>query len=194
MQPDNGIYVCFTSPWNYPGQNTGVGSLSLLQGIFPIQRSNPDLPPCRRILYQLSHKGSPKILEWVTYPFSSISSQPRNQTGVSCIAGVFFTNWAMREANNIFSKCKIIDAEKDAIHLTNTYKIRVFYNSSVGKESACNAGDLDLIPGWGRSPGERKDYPLQYSGLENSMDCIVHGVTKSQTWLSDFYFTRFTIK
>ena len=49
-----------------------------------------------------------------------------------------------------------------------------------GKESACNAGDLGSIPGLGRSPGERKDYPLQYSGLENSMNCIVHGVANSQ--------------
>ena len=54
---------------------------------------------------------------------------------------------------------------------------------SAGKESACNAGDLSLIPGLGRSPGEGKSYPLQYSGLENSMDCIVHGVAKSQAWL-----------
>ena len=62
------------SPWNSPGQNTGVGSCSLLQGIFPTQRSNPDLLYYRQILYQLSHKGSPKILEWVAYPFSSRSS------------------------------------------------------------------------------------------------------------------------
>ena len=60
---------------------------------------------------------------------------------------------------------------------------------SDGKESACNAGDLGLIPGLGRSPGEGKGYPLLYSGLENSMDCIVHGVAKSQTRLSDFHFT-----
>jgi len=52
---------------------------------------------------------------------------------------------------------------------------------SAGKESACNEGDLGLIPGLGRSPGEGKGYPLQYSGLENSMDYIVHGVTKGQT-------------
>ena len=51
------------------------------------------------------------------------------------------------------------------------------------KESVCNAGDLGSIPGLGRSPGEGKGYPLQYSGLENSMDCIVHGVTKSPRWL-----------
>ena len=59
---------------------------------------------------------------------------------------------------------------------------------SAGKESACNAGDLGSIPGLGRSPGEGKGYPLQYSGLENSMDYIIHGVTKSQTRLSDFHF------
>ena len=90
-----------------------------------------------------------------------------------------------------------------------------FPDSSVGKESTCNAGDLGSIPGLGRSPGEGIDYPLQYSGaslvaqlvknlpamwetwvrslgwedpLENSMDCIDHGVTKSQTRLSDFHF------
>ena len=59
---------------------------------------------------------------------------------------------------------------------------------SAGKESVCNAGDLGSIPGLGRCPGEGKGYPLQYSGLENSMDCIVHGVVKSQTWRSDFHF------
>ena len=59
---------------------------------------------------------------------------------------------------------------------------------SVGKESACNAGDLGSIPWFGRFPGEWKDNPLQYSGLENSMDCSVHGVAKSWTWLSDFHF------
>ena len=84
--------------WNSLGQNTGVGGLSLLQGIFPTQVSNPGLLHCRRILYQLSHKGSPRILEWVACPFSSRSSRPRNWTRVSCIAGGFFTNGAIREA------------------------------------------------------------------------------------------------
>ena len=87
------------SPWNSPGQNTGVGSLSLHQGIFPTPGSNPGLLHCRQILYQLSHKRSLRILEWVAYPFSSRSSQPRNRTGVSCIAGRSFTNWAIREAH-----------------------------------------------------------------------------------------------
>ena len=79
----------------------------------------------------------------------------------------------------LFYKCKL------------TLKFRNFPScpdSSVGKESACNAGDLGSIPGLGRCPGEGKGYPFQYSGLENSMDCLVHGVTKSWTWMSIFHF------
>ena len=86
------------SPWNSPGQNTGVGSLSLLQGTFPTQGSNPGLLHCRWILYQLSHKGSPRILECLAYPISSGSSQTRTHSRVSCIVGGFFTNWAIKEA------------------------------------------------------------------------------------------------
>ena len=63
-----------------------------------------------------------------------------------------------------------------------------FSGGSAGKESTCSVGDLGSIPGLGRSPGEGEGYPLQYSGLENSMNCIVHGVTKSQTQLGDFHF------
>ena len=88
----------WTIPWNSPGQNTGVGSHSLLQRIFPTQGSNPSLPPCRWILCHLSHQGSPRIMELVTYPFSRGSSRPRNQIRVSCVAGGFFTSWATREA------------------------------------------------------------------------------------------------
>ena len=69
-----------------------------LQGIFPTQGLNPDLPHCKWILYPLSHQGYPRILEWVAYPFSRGSSWPRNRTRVSCIAGRFFTSWATREA------------------------------------------------------------------------------------------------
>ena len=88
------MYYC---PWNSPGQNTGVGSLSLLPEIFRTQGSNPGLPHCRWFLYQLSHKGSSEILEWVTHPFFWESFQTRNWTRVSCIAGRFFTNWDIRE-------------------------------------------------------------------------------------------------
>ena len=75
LQP-HGIY----SPWNSPGQNIGVGSLSLLRRIFPTRGSNSGLPHCGWILYWLGHKGSPIILEWVAYPFSRRSSQSRNWT------------------------------------------------------------------------------------------------------------------
>ena len=64
---------------------------------------------------------------------------------------------------------------------------------SAGKESACNAGDLSLIPGLGRSPGEGMGYPLQYSCLENSMDYMVHGVPESQIRLSNFHFQSVSI-
>ena len=70
----HGLYL----PWNSPGQNTGGDCHSLLQGILPSQGSNLGLPHCRWILYQLSHKGSPRKLEWVAHPFSRGSPQPRN--------------------------------------------------------------------------------------------------------------------
>ena len=78
------IYFTQYILWNSSDQSTGVGSLSLLQGIFPTLGSSPGLPHCRRILYQLSHNESPRIQEGVGYPFSSRSSWPRNQTRVSC--------------------------------------------------------------------------------------------------------------
>ena len=81
-----------------PGENAGVCCHTLLQGIFPTQGSNPRLLHCKRILYHLSHQGSPRILEWVAYPSSRGSSWPRNRTGISCIASGFFTSWATREA------------------------------------------------------------------------------------------------
>ena len=85
----HGLY----SPWNSPGQNTGVSNLSLLQGVFPTQGSNPGLLHYGWILYHLSHQESPRILEWVAYFFSRGSSRPRNQTGVSCIAGRFLLSY-----------------------------------------------------------------------------------------------------
>ena len=95
----------FAIPWTIQSMEFSKSecwsSLSLLQGIFPTQGSNPGLLHCRQILYQLSHKGSPRILEWVAYPFSGKSSWPRNQTGVSSIAGGFFANWATREADHL---------------------------------------------------------------------------------------------
>ena len=100
--------ICDTTGCSPPGssvhsgtslaKNTRVVCHSLLQGIFPTQALNPGLPHCRQILYHLSHQESPWILEWVAYPFSRGSSQPGNETWVSCIVDRFFTSWATREA------------------------------------------------------------------------------------------------
>ena len=74
----------WASPWTSPGQNTGVGSLSPLQGIFPTHGSNPGLPRCRQTISQLSHKGSPRILERAACPFSKGSSQELNRGLLHC--------------------------------------------------------------------------------------------------------------
>ena len=114
------------SPLNSPGQNSGVGSHSLLQGIFPTQGSNPGLPHYRQILYQLSHQGSPRILGWVAYPFSRRSSQPRNWTGVSCIASGFFTSWTTRQ---------VLECLKCLLWISQKKKKKVNYNKVVREKS-----------------------------------------------------------
>ena len=80
------------------GKNASVDCHALLQGIFQTQAVNPALLHCRWILYCLIHQGSPRIQEWVAYPFSRGSFWPRNWTRISCIAGRFFTSWATRKA------------------------------------------------------------------------------------------------
>ena len=72
-------------------------------------------------------------------------------------------------------------------HYNTVISLQLIKINGKKKESACNTGDLGLIPGLGRSPGEGNSYPLQYSGLENSTDCIVRGVANSWTWLSDSF-------
>ena len=85
-----------------------------------------------------------------------------------------------RKTGNLgFSRFKLL--------CSNKYIVLGFPCGSADKESACSVGDLGSNPGLGRSPGEGNSNPLQPSGLENSMGCIVHGVTKSQTQLSDFH-------
>ena len=94
--------------------------------------------------------------------------------------------------STIIWKCQFFSAQPflwSNSHICMTRKTtRGFPCGSAGKESACKVGDLGLIPVLGRSSGEGKGYPLQYSGIENSMDCTVPGVAKSRTWLSDFHF------
>ena len=89
-------------PWNSPGQNTGVGGRSCLQGIFPTQELNQGLPHYIRIVCELSHKRSPRILEWVDYPFSSRSSQSRSQTRVSYIRWILYQLSYQESLNSVY--------------------------------------------------------------------------------------------
>ena len=190
----HGLY----SPWNSPGQNTGVGGLSLLQGIFPTQGSNPGLPQCRRILYQLSQQGSPRILEWVVYPFSSRSSQTRNTTGVSCIAGRFFTQLSGKPPGNLNLEASGIWFWRRQWHPTPV----LLPGKSHGRRSlgghspwGCEESDTTLQFHFHFSlscTGEGNGNPLQCSCLENPRDggawwAAVYGVVQSWTrlkWLS----------
>ena len=139
-----------------------------IQGIFPTQGLNPGLPHCRRILYQLSHKGSPTYSRHLCliYLAQLVKNPPAMQE-------TQFDSWVGK-----------IRRRRDRLPIPVFLD---FPGGSAGKESACNAGDLGLIPGLGRSPGEGKGYPLQSSGLQNSVD-TVHAVAKSQTQLNDFHF------
>ena len=122
-----------------------------------------------------------RILEWGAISSSSMgSSQPRDQAYVSCI-----DSWTLYQLSYISdSKTYHPREEKRNMDVITKCPRRI---SSLRKQSACNAEDMSSIPGSGRSPGEGHGYPLQYSGLENSLDCIVHGVAKSRTRLSNFY-------
>ena len=140
------------SPWNSPGQNTGVSSLSLLQGIFPAQGSNFRLLQLLHWQWILYHSTI-----WEAYKSLYLPSSP--VLAILLVMGPHF-EWQGSRVSLIAQLVKNSPAMQD------------------------------LIPGLGRFPGEGKGYPLQYPGLENSMDCIVYGVTKSRAWLSDFHFHR----
>ena len=120
------------------GKNTEMGCHALLQRIFLIQGSNRGLLHYRWILYQLSHQGSPTILECVVYPFSRGSFQPRNQTKVSCIAGGFFTSSATREAFNII---KAIYDKPTASIILNGEELKAFPLRS-GSRQGCPLSPL----------------------------------------------------
>ena len=123
----HGLY----SPWNSVGQNTGVSSLSFLQGRSQPRDQTQSHPHCRQILYQLNHKGSPRILGWVTYPFSSGSSQPRNWTSVSCIAGRFFTNWAIREVPSLLRVILVYSWREKIINAQYSFAFNDFWNDGI---------------------------------------------------------------
>ena len=104
FQPHGLWPVKLLCPWGFSRKNTGLGCHALLQGIFPTQGSNSGLLHFRQILYNLNHPGSPRMLEWVAYPFSRGSSWPRNWTGVSCIAG---------EGNGNQLQCSCLENPRD---------------------------------------------------------------------------------
>ena len=113
----HGLY----SLWNSPGQNTGAGSLSLLQGIFPTQGSNPGLPHYRRILYQLSHTGSPRILERVDYSFSVDCPDPGIEPESPELQEDSLPTELIREAPDkvVMCNCKVVLPSHSQIHSIN---------------------------------------------------------------------------
>ena len=157
-------------------KNIGMGSLSLLQQIFPTQEENQGLLHCRQILYQLSYKGSPLCS-------LHIFKSPQNSAKLRNPGFLLLKNEPAVKAtvntNNSVAQQQIQRCQEVG-----------FPGGSESKESACQAGDLGLIPGLGRSPGEGNGNPHQYSCLENphgqrNLVGYNHGVTKSQTQLSD---------
>ena len=134
------------SPWNSPDQNTGVGSYPLLQEIFLTQESNPGFLHCRQILYQLSHKGSPRTLEWVACPFSSRYSCPRNQTVVSYIAGgFFFTSWA---TNGCWIFSKAFSASIEIIIWFLSFSLLIWCITLIDLWILKNHCNLEIKPTW----------------------------------------------
>ena len=141
-----------------PGKNAGVGCHALLQGIFSTQGSNTVLPHCGQILKHLNHQGSPRILEWAAYPFSSRTSWPRNPTRVSCIAGDFFTSCTTQEASNLSS---VFSAE------SHWSKLSIHNNFSQTQQP--DQVTAPLLRG-SREEGENTESP------ENQADSFLHGV------------------
>ena len=122
--------LLFSTPWTMQSMEFSrpqcwSGKPFPSSGIFPTQGSKTQVfPHCRQILYQLSHQGSPKLLEWEAYSSSSRSSWPRNRTGVSCVAGGFFTNWALyfsAQWLHPFTSCHT------QIHKSSVWSSLIFY-------------------------------------------------------------------
>ena len=114
-------------PWDSVDKNTGVGCHALLQGIFPTQESKPSLPYCRQIVYHLSHRGNPRILKWVVYPFSRGTSWPGNWTRVSCIVGGVFTIMSYQGSPQIGIRW-VLKEHIELLQLTRQLK---FFNASL---------------------------------------------------------------
>ena len=120
-----------------------------------------------------------RILEWVAIHSFRGSSDPGIEPRFSALKVDSFSLMSPGKP----CICRVLGPYQ----ISQINRVLGFLCDSAGKESTCKVGDLGSIPGLGRSPGKGNSYPLPYSGLENSMDCIVQGVAKSQTWLCDFH-------
>ena len=159
-----------------PSERQGTHGCLILEWVtFPFFRgsSQPrDQTQVSRVaggLYQLRHKGSPRILEWVAYPFSSRCSQPRNSTGVFCIAGGFFTNWAMREAVIRWVSLhhnKMIQGQRQRVMKATTKKWQIVWKLP----TKCKGWFLLESVGWCiKSIERRKSLAVQWLGLALSL-------------------------
>ena len=151
--------VTHQAPWNFPGKYTCWGCHSLLQGIFPTQGLNPFPVLVGGFFLPQSQLGSDN------YNRSFHAIPPSLNTHKHTRTHILLRLLILINFNNMFSFLWRV-----AMNWLSRKKTVGFPDSSVGKESSCNAGDPSSTPGLGRSPGEGKGYPLQYSGLENSMD------------------------
>ena len=140
--------ACSSVHGDSQGKNTGVVCHALLHRILPNQGSNPGLLHGRWILYHLSHKGHPRILEWVAYPFSRGSSHPRNLAGVSCIAGIFFTSWAVWEAQGCYKVPEKLRRYHPFIQQVFTEHLQGIRsdNSPIVRDTSVDARDKTLSP------------------------------------------------
>ena len=131
-----------------------------------------------------------ELLVFLITTWSSLNSREISPLCMIRIANIIFPI-CLLIVLSFFCHVKLFHVDKYINLLFYIFWIFYIHCGLAGKESACNVGDLGSTPGLGRSPEEGKGYPLQYSGLQNSMDCVVHGVKKSQTWLSDFHFLMY---
>ena len=143
----------FPGPWDSPGKNTGVGCHFLLQ--------------CMKV------KSESEVAQLCPTPSDPMDCSPPGSS-IHGICQARVLEWVAIA----FSDMKLHTSSQSMLEKETLYPLVAFPSGSTVKESTYSAGDLGLIPGLERSLGERKGYPLQYSGLENSMDCIVHGVQR----------------
>ena len=143
----------FPGPWDSPGKNTGVGCHFLLQ--------------CMKV------KSESEVAQLCPTPSDPMDCSPPGSS-IHGICQARVLEWVAIA----FSDMKLHTSSQSMLEKETLYPLVAFPSGSTVKESTYSAGDLGSIPGLERSLGERKGYPLQYSGLENSMDCIVHGVQR----------------